>query len=371
MYRNCPLNYKLQYIDKLKPKDRGYFSFGSTLHLCTERFFGIKVPPPPTLEETLQFYENNWLSEGYESEEEEANYRAFGREILARFWEIHHVDFKMPLAVERPFIIDIEGVKLRGVIDRVDKTESGGLAILDYKTNKDLFTADYLEKDLQLTLYHIAAEQTWQLPVEKLTLYHLRSNTPCSCQPRNDIELNKARNIVLEVADSIEQGKFPAVENQFCPCDFPEHCPYYKQKYVDITAEPQALDLLRGMSIEEAIERYVTLQSQIKELQLQFDEIKDTIINFCQSKELNRIHGKENDITYKLVERSGFDEEEVKALLEPEGLWQRVVSLDSSRLKDLIDDEDTAADIKEKLENLKKVISSYPRLTAKQAKEEE
>jgi len=99
----------------------------------------------------------------------------------------------MPLAIEKMFYVDIEGIKLRGFIDRVDKLDSGGLSIVDYKSNQGLFTSEDLEKNLQLTLYQLATEQLWRLPVEKLTLYHLRSNTPCSCQPRQDSQLEEAR----------------------------------------------------------------------------------------------------------------------------------------------------------------------------------
>ena len=56
------------------------------MHLCAEYFFKVRVPPPPSLDDLLQFYEQNWLSEGYESAEEEANYKAYGREILSKFW---------------------------------------------------------------------------------------------------------------------------------------------------------------------------------------------------------------------------------------------------------------------------------------------
>ncbi|TET66559.1 MAG: PD-(D/E)XK nuclease family protein, partial [Dehalococcoidia bacterium] len=140
LYQSCPLCYKLQYIDGLKPKDKWYFSFGTTMHLCAEYFFKVKAPPPPSLDDLLQFYEQNWLAEGYETAEEETKYKAYGREILTKFWEIHRTDFRMPLAVERMFYIDIEGVKLRGFIDRVDKLESGGLSIVDYKTSQALFT---------------------------------------------------------------------------------------------------------------------------------------------------------------------------------------------------------------------------------------
>ena len=148
LYQSCPLCYKLQYIDGLKPKDKWYFSFGSTLHTCAEYFFKVKVPPPPSLEELVQFYEKSWLSEGYESAVEEARYKAYGKEVLTKFWEIHSADFRMPFAVERNFYIDIEGVKLMGYIDRVDKLDSGGISIIDYKTNQEPFTTDDLERNL-------------------------------------------------------------------------------------------------------------------------------------------------------------------------------------------------------------------------------
>ena len=302
LYQSCPLCYKLQYIDGLKPKGKWYFSFGLTIHACAEYFFKVKVPPPPSLEKLLQFYHQNWLSAGYESAEEEVRYRTYGSEILTRFWEIHSANFKMPFAVEQNFHIDINGVKFMGYIDRVDKLDSGGLSIVDYKTNQEPFTTEDLEKDLQLTLYQWATEQTWQLPVEKLTLYHFRSNTPFSCKPRNEARLEEAKQLVLKVADGIAGERFSATENQHCPCDFPEHCPYYRQRYVEIAAEPKTTDILQGMVVTEAVEHYVSLQSQIKELQLQLDEIKQMIIDLCQANELNRLYGREYAITYKLVE---------------------------------------------------------------------
>ena len=165
-YQTCPLWYKLQYIDKLKPKERFYLSFGDIIHQCAEYFFKIPVPPPPTLEKLLQFYENNWISEGYESPEQEQQYKEYGKQLLADFQRIHSADFKMPLAVEQQFYVNIQGTVLGGKIDRIDKL-GDGVSIVDYKTSKDIFTTDHLEQDLQLTFYQLAVETMWKMPVKK------------------------------------------------------------------------------------------------------------------------------------------------------------------------------------------------------------
>jgi RecB family exonuclease len=371
LYQSCPLCYKLQYIDGLKPKDKSYFSFGTTMHDAVEHFFRVNTPPPPSLAELLQYYEDNWLSQGYASPEEESQYKEYGRDILKRFWEIHSADFRLPVALERSFYIDVEGVKLRGFIDRVDKLESGGLSIIDYKTNKELFTADYLADDLQLTIYQMAAQQTWQLPVERLTLYHLRSNTPCQCPPRGLAQIEQARRLILEVADSITRGDFPATEGPYCPCDFPEHCPYYRHQYLTVSPQPPQQEVLPGIAAIDAVGRYAALQSQMKELQAQLEEARQAIIDYCQKEGLNRVFGSEYEVTYKLTERTGFSEEEVKAVLEPDGLWARALGFDPALVKQLLSDETIPRDIRDKLEKLKRIVSTYPQLWIKKRSGEE
>jgi RecB family exonuclease len=361
----------LQYIDGLKAKEKSYFSFGTTMHDAVEYFFRVNTPPPPSLAELLNYYGQNWLSQGYQSAEEEARYKKYGRDILTRFWEIHQADFRLPVALERGFFLDVEGIKLRGFIDRVDKLDSGGLSVIDYKTNKDLFTADYLAEDLQLTIYQMAAEQTWRLPVEKLTLYHLRSNTACQCTPRGREQIDQARHLILDVAEGISRGDFPAAEGQFCPCDFPEYCPYYRHQHLTIATEAPRQEALPGIAAGEAAERYADLQEKIKELQAQLEETRQTIIDYCQKEGLNRVFGGTCDITYKVTERTGFSEEEVRAVLEPEGLWARVLGFDPALFKQLLADEAVPGHVRDKLEELKRVTATFPQLWVKRHSGEE
>jgi putative RecB family exonuclease len=275
----------------------------------------------------------------------------------------------MPIALERAFNLDVDGIKVRGFIDRVDKLESGGLSIIDYKSGRELFTTDYLADDLQLTLYQMAAEQTWGLPVERLTLYHLRSNTPCVCGPRHPATLSEARHIILDTAGAIARGDFPATENQFCPCDFPEHCPYHRHEFIK-AALPDApaaarQELLPGIAAMDAIETYAGLQAQIKELESQLQEARQKIIGYCQAEGLNRLYGNSCEINYRMMQKTGFDAAEVQRLLEPAGLWPRVLGFDPALLKDLLSDNSIPADVRRAVAALRRAVSSYPQLWVK------
>jgi len=369
-YQTCPLSYRLQYIDRLKPSIKWYFSFGETLHSCAEYFFSAKLPAFPTLEELLDFYQVNWSSEGWESPEQEAAEKTYGEYIIREFWKIHINNFRPPLAAERLFIVDVEGVKLRGYIDRIDKLDTGGLAIVDYKSNRELFTKEYVQNFLQLTLYQVACEQMWDMPVEMLTLYHLRSNTPVSCGPRPKEQLQNARDLVSSVAEWIASGKFPALENQYCPCDFPQYCPYYKHKYGETIPETAKLEHLKTVSITEIIERYVGLQDAQKIIEKQLEELKQLLIQYCQAEGINRVFGTTHAITYKIVERTGYPEEKVRAVLEPAGLWNRVLKLDPAAMKELLFNRDVPEQIRKKIADLAEIVSTYPRLWVKALKED-
>jgi hypothetical protein len=168
--------------------------------------------------------------------------------------------------------------------------------------------------------------------------------------------------LVLEVAENIVQERFPAIENQYCPCDFTEHGPYHRQKHLVAALQPARQCTIPETVVAEAVEQYVSLQQGIKKMQLELDELKETLIGYCQEEGLNRVYGRENAITCKLVEMTGFSPDEVRALLEPEGLWESVLCLDQSRLRELLADATLAKDLRDRLAALRQVVSASPRL---------
>ena len=56
MYNECPLRYKLKYVDNIPEKPKHFFSFGQSVHKALEFFYTVKALPAPTLAELLESY---------------------------------------------------------------------------------------------------------------------------------------------------------------------------------------------------------------------------------------------------------------------------------------------------------------------------
>src|SRR5260370_27155434 len=88
-YLECAVKYRYIYLDKIGRfymRARPGYSFGSTLHQALQTFHqegGIRSP-----EQLVERYEEGWISAGYESKEQEAEFRQAGVEIV----EAYHAD---------------------------------------------------------------------------------------------------------------------------------------------------------------------------------------------------------------------------------------------------------------------------------------
>jgi len=363
-YIECPLKFKLKYIDGLKEKPKPYLSFGSSLHDALQFFYSYR-PPPPSLDDVLKYYEENWVSEGYANEEEEEGYFSYGKEILTTFYKIHIKDYKPPIAVEHLFNIKVQGIPITGFIDRVDKLEDNRAEIIDYKSGKNIFDRTHVEENEQLTLYQLAVEESIGLEVGKLTLYHLPSQTPVSVEARNREKIDSLKSKILEVSELIANGEFEAKEGRFCPCDFPEHCPYYRHKYVKDKEEVKEEG---KVDIQQTIEEYSTLKDKEKELSVRIQALAEKIHAYCEEKNLSRIFGDGHAITRIKTERKGFDEVKVKELLKPKGLWEKVISYDDSLIKELMDSDEIDEQLKAEIRKLEEVKKTYHQLRIKELK---
>lgn len=82
---------------------------------------------------------------------------------------------KYPLAVEKDFSIPISGTKLVGRIDKTERTDSGTLRVIDYKSGKKKPDAWSLNNNLQLTAYYWAGFELYGEWPDELVWHHLRT----------------------------------------------------------------------------------------------------------------------------------------------------------------------------------------------------
>lgn len=228
LYQDCPQKYKFRYIEGIKEKPKSYFSFGQSLHKALEFFYRSQLIPP-TLAEVLLFYETNWVKEGYKSPEDEKLKFLDGKRIVSAFHNKHAQDWKPPMATEYDFTVKIDGVDIRGKIDRIDKLPNNSLHVIDYKTGK-VFNKNRVEDDPQLTLYQMACEEAFQTPVERLTLYYLPTlNALTSARHSNEHVMNLRREIIT-VKSAVDEGHFdPKPEDYKCRwCDYKKLCPAWQ-----------------------------------------------------------------------------------------------------------------------------------------------
>jgi putative RecB family exonuclease len=255
-YVECPLRWKYLYVDRLPELPRSYFTFGRVVHSVLEELVrpyvvpgtrrtasgeaqrtlddwhsgatATAVRPALTREELLALYDRSWLGEGYGSPEEEARYRALGRDLLLRYYQRMLNDPPRPVAVEEHLEARWDGIPIHGYIDRIDRTPTGGLEVVDYKTSRELSGEDAKGSD-QLSIYQVLVQANYTEPVEKLTLYHLRSLTPHRANPRSPEALERLHERVGSVADGIRAEAFEPTPGRQCGrCDFRSRCPEFR-----------------------------------------------------------------------------------------------------------------------------------------------
>ena len=249
MYKECPQKYKFRYVHMLPEKPKYYFAFGSALHAVMEFIYNPAKAAFPTLAEALAFFDTTWNKtsfeqKGYASVDKELEGYAEGRRIIETYYAQHAATFIHPLSVEMKSTLDIDGLNLISILDRMDYLGDGKIKILDYKTGKTV----QREPD-QLYMYQKVAENSpvikavvqakdpsvKKIEVGELSFYHLPTMTEMKFERAPDKEIFEFWQGVLNVADKIRAGKFDPTpgENQCRWCDYRNLCPVFTGKDYD------------------------------------------------------------------------------------------------------------------------------------------
>ncbi|MBI3184641.1 MAG: PD-(D/E)XK nuclease family protein [Myxococcales bacterium] len=229
-YAQCPKSYQLHYIQKAPSTPNASLLFGSLLHAALERVYreivAEKLSGRFPEDRLLAAYKDEWSRSGL------SEFAVFqeGLTILGNFARQHAlVDHTSILSVEQEFRLSVERFQVLGYIDRVDKVDDETVAIVDYKSNRAIFTREEIDYDLQLSIYAMAARMLWPWAKNvRLGLYLLRHGILMETT-RTEEDLAAAREYIAMLGQETESAtEFPARLNENCVwCDHSAQCPTY------------------------------------------------------------------------------------------------------------------------------------------------
>jgi DNA helicase II / ATP-dependent DNA helicase PcrA len=229
-YRKCPQQYAFGHLWSLKEGPRATLSFGSVMHTTVKRFLehfrkGVRLP----FDEVQRIYETEWSSAGYEDEYQEAEYKKDGLEQLKVFHAAVMREGQEILELEKGFELPLENnVILTGRMDQVNSLGRKDVEIVDYKTGRPKKDAD-ARKDLQLSIYALAAKEIFEWNPVKLVFHYLQNNQRQETT-RDAKQISEAEQIVQETAANIRAASFPAKPNYFCRgCAYKPICPAFEE----------------------------------------------------------------------------------------------------------------------------------------------
>ncbi len=340
-YETCPAKFKFQYEDRLPSAPSPALSFGDSLHRALHLFHNRPVPVAPSLHELEEMLASVWVREGFRDESEERTYRDHGREVLRQYHRENAADYRIPAALEHRFTIEVEGVALSGVIDRMDRMPGGGYEIVDYKTNRRLPPQQRIDQDLQLSIYHLAAREVWGIQPERLTLYYLLPGQRMTTV-RTPADIDDLRRRIGTVAERIGAGRFEPRQNPLCDwCDYQRLCPLFRHREDKMNGDP-------APRMTQIVDEWIALKRRGRDVYRRIDELAALINAFAEEHGYRRLFGSDGAAVDRRPQHvTAPDDARIRAILEPFGLWERVLSVDPRKLNDLIESRTLSPDVED------------------------
>ncbi len=348
-FRNCPLSFKLRYIDKIKTDRVSVEAFmGSRVHETLEKLYrDLLVAKMNSEDQLVDYYrlswEKNWHSGVFTVQKDLSpeNYLAAGEAYIRSYYRRNHpFDQGHTIWLERQVRIplDQEGrYQFNGVVDRLVDQGEGRYEIHDYKSSRRLPDQEELNRDRQLALYQLAVESSFKDVREVKLVWHFLAFDKVMESRRTPQELEQLKGETIGLIEEIEaSGDFEPRESELCSwCVYQDICPVRKHLW-----EVEVLPVERFKEDEgvKLADRYMELKRRKEEIEKELDALREDISRYCQENQVVRLRGTSAILSVKREEVLSFPPANSKErftleeLLREMGYWEEVSTLSPKKL---------------------------------------
>jgi putative RecB family exonuclease len=238
-FKTCPLLYRFRSIDRLPEAPSRDATRGTVVHAVLERLYDLPAAERtvgnaqssviPTWQQLLA--ENPELAQlfaGSESEELDG-WLESARGLVANYFALEDPTRLEPAAREEFVEVVLDGLRLRGYIDRLDVSPGGEIRVVDYKTGaipREAFEAKAL---FQMKFYALVLWRTRGVVPRQLRLMYLADVDTLSYQPDEDelARFEKTLHAIWQaIAHASMTGDFRPSPSRLCDwCSHHALCP--------------------------------------------------------------------------------------------------------------------------------------------------
>ena len=235
---NCPLAFRFSSIEKLPEPPSVPTTRGSLVHRALELLFHHPAPErsPANLElavdaALLEYRDHPDYTQLGLSAADAAQFDIDCRDLSRRYLEMEDPAMVTEIGVELRLETDLNGLELRGIIDRLDRDASGELIVVDYKTGRAP-GPKYEAKSLQgVHFYALLCEKVYGQRPKEVRLMYLKSAQQIAVTPTTQ-SLQHTTRRTLAVFEAVEKacttGNFAPKQSALCrSCNFQRWCPEF------------------------------------------------------------------------------------------------------------------------------------------------
>lgn len=365
-FEQCPLKYKLSYIDRIRSGRKTIEAFmGNRFHEAMEHLYGRLSFEKPDLDSLRRIFEGEWERKWSDevvlvrTDRTADDYRAIGLKALENYFKRHEpFDEGQILGIERDVRADLDGTgryRVRCIIDRLMRCDDGRIEIHDYKTSAFLPTQADVDGDRQLALYEIAVRQAWpDIEAVDLVWHYVSFDTELRSR-RSSEQLEALAERTKSLIDEIETATdYPPKESSLCEwCDHITICPLFAHRFRTEGFGSRDYESDEGQALVNSFAaldaQRQELASRIKGIEAEQERIKGAAVSVAEREGVRRLFGDDHvlnirdDLKVRYPKKDEIRRQDFEATMRRLGLWEAVSDVSWSSLKTLADHEGWAS----------------------------
>jgi putative RecB family exonuclease len=238
-FTSCPLSFRFSVLERLPEVASPAAVKGTLVHRALQVLFSEREAGHRDRLEAESALLRSWdemhqaadVTELGLAESEQASFLRDASALLDRYFELEDPNAVTPIGLELDLRVDVDGMVLRGIIDRLDLLADGTLAVVDYKTGRAPRAEQSRSRLSSVQLYAFLCEQVIGQRPSVVRLMYLRDRVVVSADATEQSLRGvhqRAKAVWAAIERACERSDFRPNPSALCKwCSFQEYCPAY------------------------------------------------------------------------------------------------------------------------------------------------